>query len=281
MNQAFKVTYSRWLQTHSRGHEGYQERKRYNWAILSKIQFKAELLDVNQDIHTSNGVNLGRVRITKIQSQQDGSRILFEAEILEYKKNTSNVFRFIFALDGTLITVFSTDKEEQKLRSVLKGNQQNDSVTKMSAKAINDILIKIVRDLIGNDKSNKFDNFVSFDKREVSSEYLEIMKGHGLTKIKNKYVVDFSQERRIWVVVSLTARDALLKAIRFGSQCDQVISLYLVGYFNKRDQLPEGVQVRYAPVYFKEYEHTKAYCDLEKITSHLEANYHKGKLRLS
>ena len=238
----FRITYSKWLQTHSREHEEYQRRKRYNWGIISKIDFSPNNLKRNQEIRTKDtGKLLGHVIIK--DCKLNGDRYVFKIDIIDEKNIKGSDFIAVFSLSGLPITFYRiNDPVLQLKQDILEGNISK-VIPMISQKEAKDILVEFVFDLL-NRENRKFDMYKVFDKIQADHKINQILKQNGhVSKLKQKYRPEFSNERNHWLLVNVKSDKALSEAIKHQTQCDKITSIYLTDTLTNGIKIPDNCDI--------------------------------------
>lgn len=239
----FKITYSKWLDTHSRDHYSYQRRKRYNWGILSKIDFNPHNLNLFQEVRAqgTEGKHLGNVKILMYELK-DG-RYIFHISVLDLGKSIESEFRIVFTKDGLPITIFQINDPIEKLKeNFLQGNHKQLNLI-ISVKDATDILVEIVSKLLIASHMN-YDKYRVFEKIVPDMKTKKAIESNGfILKEKNKYISSFSDNREHWIIVNIRAEKALSNGLQLRSQCKSITSLYLMGNTNRKVEDLHGFEL--------------------------------------
>lgn len=229
-SNSFKATYSSWLQTHDKSHKEYQRRKRYPWHIIGNIEFSDELIGVTQEIYNKTEVLLGEAVIQDIKKRPEEDRIQFDFQI---RTNTyTDDYSVVFLSSGLLITIFDLGKDLEKdsIKKYLKG----DSFELHSKKIARLILLEFVwRKLKG---LKIYDKQRSFDRITIDNAFSKFQPN-------TSFIVDISNERALWIFVSLFEYEANPIEMRYYHQCNSIISLFLVhtNYIPDRSMNKENI----------------------------------------
>lgn len=224
-SDSYKATYSSWLETHDASHKEYQRRKRYPWHIIGKIIFSTALIGSTQQIYNKTDVLLGEAVINKVKNRPEEDRIQFDFQIRT--KSYTDDFCVVFLNSGLLITIFDLGKDIEKdsIKKYLKG----DNIELYSKKLTKLILLEFVwRKLKG----------LGIYKKQRSFDRIIIENTLSNIRPKDNFIVDISDERNLWIFISLFEYEANPIELRYSNQCESIISLFLVQSNYIPDQSP-------------------------------------------
>jgi len=239
----FKITYSKWLDTHSRDHYSYQRRKRYNWGILSKINFNPDNFKISQEFFAqgTNGKHLGDVQLLLYELRDE--RYVFHIRVIDLGRSIENEFRVVFTKDGLPITIFEINDPIEKLKENFLNGYHEQLNLLISVKDAKDILVEIVSNLLIASRIN-YTKYKVFEEIEPCMTVKKAVESNGfILKEKKKYIPGFSDGRKHWIIVNIRAKKALADGLQLRSQCESITSLYLIEDANKKVEELSGFEL--------------------------------------
>ncbi|PLS18186.1 hypothetical protein CVD28_07805 [Bacillus sp. M6-12] len=248
----FKLTYSRWLNTHSRDHKEYQRRKRYNWGILSKINFNPIDYNKVQEIYThdTNQVYLGTAEIIDHTFNIQLERHIFNLKVFEFKKQEISEFLVVFNKDGLPITIYQTNDPIKNLKEKFIAGEISDVNQMIDKKNAKDIFTDIVEVLLKENFDNPFNRYEVFERKIIKNSTFKFNENEVFHKIKAKNVIDFSIGREHWVITNLKFNKALSEGIKLSSQCKKLTSIYLFDNLNQQKVIRDNTEIVSIFTYF-------------------------------
>ena len=102
----FVASYSKWLQTHSRSHKEYEDRKRYPWHVLGSVTLlPGDLPWEGKQVVSAHSTPLGTITVIAHEFRTARKRHQIDVRIDDRVNNLQANYRIVFAEDGTLVTI--------------------------------------------------------------------------------------------------------------------------------------------------------------------------------